>query len=136
MLKAFSSLKLVDALTCACNGYLLLADEFRDFFAKFGEIKEHQIMRDHSNNRSRGFGFITFHSEQAVDDLLAQGNRVDFAGAQVSYDSRKESGVTKIFIIKSSKRPNIFDLHVAMIHTIFRYYPTFLGFIIPPILKE
>ncbi|KAL4193422.1 hypothetical protein AMTRI_Chr06g199290 [Amborella trichopoda] len=58
-------------------------DEFKDFFSKFGEVKEHQIMRDHSTNRSRGFGFITFETEQAVDDLLVKGNRVELAGAQV-----------------------------------------------------
>jgi len=60
-----------------------IADEFRDFFCKFGEIKEHQIMRDHSSNRSRGFGFITFDSEEAVDDLLSKGNRIEFAGTKV-----------------------------------------------------
>ncbi|XP_010251079.1 PREDICTED: glycine-rich RNA-binding protein 3, mitochondrial [Nelumbo nucifera] len=58
-------------------------DEFKDFFAKFGEVKEHQIMRDHATSRSRGFGFITFETEQAVDDLLAKGNKLEFAGAQV-----------------------------------------------------
>ncbi|KAL0331928.1 UNVERIFIED_CONTAM: Heterogeneous nuclear ribonucleoprotein 1 [Sesamum calycinum] len=58
-------------------------DEFRDFFSNFGEVKEQQIMRDHSSGRSRGFGFITFESEQSVDDLLANGNRLDFAGTQV-----------------------------------------------------
>lgn len=41
-------------------------------------------MRDHSTSRSRGFGFITFDMEQAVDDLLARGNRLELAGAQVS----------------------------------------------------
>lgn len=41
-------------------------------------------MRDHSTSRSRGFGFITFETEQAVDDLLANGNRLDMAGSQVS----------------------------------------------------
>jgi hypothetical protein len=41
-------------------------------------------MRDHSTSRSRGFGFITFDTEQAVDDLLAKGNRLELAGAQVS----------------------------------------------------
>ncbi|KAA0057248.1 heterogeneous nuclear ribonucleoprotein 1 [Cucumis melo var. makuwa] len=59
------------------------ADEFRDFFMQYGVVKEHQIMRDHSTSRSRGFGFITFETEQAVDDLLANGNRLEMAGSQV-----------------------------------------------------
>ncbi|KAK6153090.1 hypothetical protein DH2020_012729 [Rehmannia glutinosa] len=58
-------------------------DELRDFFSNYGEVKEQQIMKDHSSGRSRGFGFVTFESEQSVDDLLANGNRLDFAGAQV-----------------------------------------------------
>ncbi|KAL3637671.1 hypothetical protein CASFOL_018119 [Castilleja foliolosa] len=58
-------------------------DELKDFFSSFGEIKEQQIMKDHSSGRSRGFGFITFESDQSVDDILANGNRIDFAGAQV-----------------------------------------------------
>ncbi|KAH6824265.1 RNA-binding family protein [Perilla frutescens var. hirtella] len=58
-------------------------DEFRDFFSNFGEVKEQQIMRDHSSGRSRGFGFVTFESDKCVDDLLANGNRLDFAGSQV-----------------------------------------------------
>lgn len=60
-----------------------MSDEFGDFFSKFGEVKELQIMKDHSSGRSRGFGFITFETEQSVDDILANGNRLDFAGAQV-----------------------------------------------------
>lgn len=51
---------------------------------QYGVVKEHQIMRDHSTSRSRGFGFITFETEQAVDDLLANGNRLEMAGSQVS----------------------------------------------------
>ncbi|KAH7577303.1 hypothetical protein ACOSQ2_001862 [Xanthoceras sorbifolium] len=58
-------------------------DEFKDFFMQYGEVQEHQIMRDHSTSRSRGFGFITFQTEQAVDDLLDKGNKVELAGAQV-----------------------------------------------------
>ncbi|KAJ8427660.1 hypothetical protein Cgig2_027449 [Carnegiea gigantea] len=58
-------------------------EEFKDFFSKFGEVKEHQIMRDHFSNRSRGFGFITFESEEAVDGLLSKGNRIEFAGTKV-----------------------------------------------------
>ncbi|KAL9246240.1 hypothetical protein vseg_019802 [Gypsophila vaccaria] len=58
-------------------------DELSDFFSKFGPIREHQIMRDHASNRSRGFGFITFDSEEAVDELLSKGNRIEFAGTKV-----------------------------------------------------
>ncbi|RZC88842.1 hypothetical protein C5167_031216 [Papaver somniferum] len=58
-------------------------DEFSGFFSKFGEVKEHQIMRDHASTRSRGFGFITFDSEESVDNILSQGNKIEFAGAQV-----------------------------------------------------
>lgn len=46
---------------------------------------DHQIIRDHATNRSRGFGFIIFDSEQVVDDLLANGNMIDLAGSQVSW---------------------------------------------------
>ncbi|KAI9176559.1 hypothetical protein LWI28_004279 [Acer negundo] len=58
-------------------------EELKDFFMQYGEVQEHQIMRDHSTSRSRGFGFITFQTDQAVDDLLAKGNKVELAGAQV-----------------------------------------------------
>jgi len=64
-------------LRCSC------ADEFRDFFTRYGEVKDHQIMNDHSSNRSRGFGFVTFDTEEAVDDLLSKGNKIEFAGTQV-----------------------------------------------------
>ena len=48
-------------------------------------MTEHQIIRDHETNRSRGFGFIVFDSEEVVDDLLSKGNMVDMEGTQVSF---------------------------------------------------
>lgn len=45
---------------------------------------EHQIIRDHETNRSRGFGFIIFDSEEVVDEILSKGNMIDMAGTQVS----------------------------------------------------
>ncbi|KAK9091826.1 hypothetical protein Syun_026737 [Stephania yunnanensis] len=58
-------------------------DEFKNFFSKHGKVVEHQIIRDHNTNRSRGFGFIVFDHEQVVDDLLANGNMIDMVGTQV-----------------------------------------------------
>lgn len=80
---------------CACCKW---ADEFRDFFSQFGEVKEHQIMRDHSSGRSRGFGFITFETEQAVDDLLGRGNRLELAGSQVSFVSTEMDALIFLFL--------------------------------------
>ncbi|RVX01180.1 Heterogeneous nuclear ribonucleoprotein 1 [Vitis vinifera] len=59
-------------------------DEFKDFFSKYGKVEEHQIIRDHETNRSRGFGFIIFESEEVVDEILSEGNMIDMAGTQVS----------------------------------------------------
>ncbi|XP_057953610.1 uncharacterized protein LOC131147950 [Malania oleifera] len=58
-------------------------DEFKDFFSKHGKVVEHEIIRDHATKRSRGFGFIVFDSEQAVDKILANGNMIDMAGTKV-----------------------------------------------------
>ncbi|XP_022716707.1 heterogeneous nuclear ribonucleoprotein 1-like isoform X2 [Durio zibethinus] len=58
-------------------------DELRSFFSKYGTVMEHQIIRDHATNRSRGFGFIIFDSEEVVDDVLSKGNMIDMAGNQV-----------------------------------------------------
>lgn len=48
---------------------------------------EYQIIRDHETNRSRGFGFIIFDSEEVVDELLSKGNMVDMNGVKVSTEN-------------------------------------------------
>lgn len=63
---------------------------------------EHQIIRDHATNRSRGFGFIIFDSEEVVDDLLSKGNMIDMAGTQVSVVKldifSKESACKQVYV--------------------------------------
>uniref|UniRef100_A0AAQ4P5A0 RNA-binding protein Musashi homolog 2 n=1 Tax=Gasterosteus aculeatus aculeatus TaxID=481459 RepID=A0AAQ4P5A0_GASAC len=44
----------------------------RDYFSKFGEIRECMVMRDPTTKRSRGFGFVTFTDAASVDKVLAQ----------------------------------------------------------------
>jgi len=58
-------------------------DEFKDYFSKFGKVVEHQIMQDRGTGRSRGFGFITFDSEQAVEEIMSQGRMLELGGKQV-----------------------------------------------------
>ncbi|KAM4726121.1 RNA-binding protein Musashi homolog 2 isoform 3-T4 [Anableps anableps] len=47
-------------------------DSLRDYFSKFGEIRECMVMRDPTTKRSRGFGFVTFTDAASVDKVLAQ----------------------------------------------------------------
>ncbi|CAB1348063.1 unnamed protein product [Coregonus sp. 'balchen'] len=47
-------------------------DSLRDYFTKFGEIRECMVMRDPTTKRSRGFGFVTYIDAASVDNVLAQ----------------------------------------------------------------
>lgn len=64
--------------------FYFCSDEFKDFFSKYGQVAEHEIIKDHVTKRPRGFGFIVFENEQAVDEILKNGNMIDMNGTQVS----------------------------------------------------
>ncbi|KAG1330172.1 putative heterogeneous nuclear ribonucleoprotein 1 [Cocos nucifera] len=61
----------------------LTEDELKEHFASYGEVVEHQIMLDHSTGRSRGFGFVTFENEEAVEKIILEGRMHDLGGKQV-----------------------------------------------------
>ncbi|XP_075960722.1 RNA-binding protein Musashi homolog 1b isoform X4 [Anarhichas minor] len=44
----------------------------KEYFCKYGEVKECMVMRDPVTKRSRGFGFVTFVDQPGVDKVLAQ----------------------------------------------------------------
>lgn len=49
---------------------------FFEYFSKFGAVKDAVVMVDRSTNRSRGFGFVTFESDDAVDQVCATENTI------------------------------------------------------------
>ncbi|KAK9672941.1 hypothetical protein RND81_12G136000 [Saponaria officinalis] len=60
-----------------------LTDEgFRQYFKSFGHVTDVVIMYDQSTQRPRGFGFVSFDSEDAVDRVL-QNTFHDLDGKQV-----------------------------------------------------
>lgn len=46
--------------------------EFREFFMQFGRVLDATLMIDKDTGRPRGFGFVTFDSEAAVESALSQ----------------------------------------------------------------
>ncbi|PSS21207.1 Heterogeneous nuclear ribonucleoprotein like [Actinidia chinensis var. chinensis] len=50
----------------------LTEEELKGYFERFGAITDAIVMYDKENDRSRGFGFVTFDSEEAVDIALQQ----------------------------------------------------------------
>lgn len=46
--------------------------EFKKYFDQFGTITDVVVMYDHNTQRPRGFGFITYDSEEAVDKVLVK----------------------------------------------------------------
>ena len=46
-------------------------ETLKDYFTKWGSIIDAVVMTDGATKRSRGFGFVTYSSSQAVDDCLA-----------------------------------------------------------------
>jgi RNA-binding protein Musashi len=46
--------------------------DFGDYFRKFGPVKDAIVMVDRNTGSSRGFGFITFEKEDAVERVMRQ----------------------------------------------------------------
>jgi len=44
--------------------------DFREYFMQFGRVLDATLMMDKDTGRPRGFGFVTFDSESAVENAL------------------------------------------------------------------
>ncbi|CAN7058675.1 unnamed protein product [Brassica oleracea var. botrytis] len=51
----------------------IFVDELKNYFCVNGDIIENQIMYDHHTGKSRGFGFVTYLTEDSVDKLFSDG---------------------------------------------------------------
>ncbi|CAN4092193.1 unnamed protein product [Withania somnifera] len=48
----------------------LTQEDIKSYFEKFGRITDAVVMHDNVTHRPRGFGFITFDSEDAVEEVM------------------------------------------------------------------
>ncbi|CAK0829010.1 unnamed protein product, partial [Prorocentrum cordatum] len=68
-------------------------DVFRDYFQTFGKIVDIVVMKDRDTGNSRGFGFVTFDSTDAVDKVIAQYKEHKIEGKWVETKRAQPRGV-------------------------------------------
>lgn len=61
--------------------------DFYEYFGEFGTVKDAIVMVDRNTGSSRGFGFVTFEREDAVDRVMKQdhelqGKRIEIKRAE------------------------------------------------------
>src|SRR5579871_3359427 len=59
--------------------YSVSEDQLRGIFASYGEISQLSLIMDRDTGRPKGFGFITFATQQAAEKALEQ-NGKDMGG--------------------------------------------------------
>jgi len=57
--------------------------DLEDAFSEFGEIVDAKVMYDREDGRSRGFGFVTLGSDDAVEEAISALDGADIDGRQI-----------------------------------------------------
>uniref|UniRef100_A0A2P2LE55 Uncharacterized protein MANES_18G049700 n=1 Tax=Rhizophora mucronata TaxID=61149 RepID=A0A2P2LE55_RHIMU len=116
----------------------LTEEQFKKYFEKFGKIIDVVVMQDSSTNRPRGFGFVTFDSEESVDKVMQNtfhelnGRLVEVKRAvpkdkiKSSYSSYAAQGSVRGSSDKSSEHVNY--LLPGTSYEMLSVYPPFEGY--------
>ena len=64
-------------------------NQLKELFTPFGEITEATIIKNKFNGRSKGFGFVTFTTEEAAQKAVAELNDKDVGGRPVKVSEAK-----------------------------------------------
>ncbi|XP_028797008.1 glycine-rich RNA-binding protein 2 [Neltuma alba] len=67
-------------------------DALGQAFAPFGDVIESKIINDRETGRSRGFGFVTFSSEQSMRDAIEGMNGQSLDGRNITVNEAQSRG--------------------------------------------
>jgi RNA recognition motif-containing protein len=69
-------------------------EELKDMFSEFGEISEAVVITERGSGRSKGFGFVTFASEESTPKAIEamNGKEVDGRALTVNEARPREDG--------------------------------------------
>jgi len=65
-------------------------DDLREFFAEAGEITDAVVLNDRDTGRSRGFGFVTFATDEEAKAAVEKFNEADFMGRKLTVNEARQ----------------------------------------------
>jgi RNA recognition motif-containing protein len=63
--------------------YSMTDDEFKELFAPFGDVQSADIIFDRATNRSKGFGFVTFATDEEAQAAVDKLNNSEVGGRKI-----------------------------------------------------
>jgi len=65
-------------------------DDLRDAFGASGTITDAVVVKDRDTGRSRGFGFVTYSSDDEANAAVAKFNGEDFMGRKLTVNEARQ----------------------------------------------
>lgn len=64
-------------------------EKLNETFASFGEIAEATVIKDKYSGRSKGFGFVTFNSDEDAKKAISEMNNKEVEGRKIVVNEAK-----------------------------------------------
>ncbi len=64
-------------------------DKLKEMFSEFGTVSEASVITDKFTKRSKGFGFVTFDSDEDAQKAIAAMNEKELEGRQIKVNEAK-----------------------------------------------
>ncbi|KAH0659098.1 hypothetical protein KY290_028637 [Solanum tuberosum] len=81
----------------------LTEGELKEYFSSYGNVVGQQIILDKTTGRSRGFGFVSFDKEEAVERVLSNRDMHELRGKQVVVCRFKLRGFFQLELVQLVK---------------------------------
>lgn len=69
--------------------YNVTNSSLEELFAKFGEVRSAQVIQDRDTGRSKGFGFVEMHDDNAAREAIEALNDTEHDGRQLKVNEAK-----------------------------------------------
>ncbi len=64
-------------------------NKLKEMFSEFGEISEATVITDKFSGRSKGFGFVTFNSDEDANKAISEMNGKEIEGRELKVNEAK-----------------------------------------------